>query len=80
MEAWRKQDIEEHLLYEWNTVGYWERRIEFLEQSRERYNKMRAWSAEVIERVDTIDEAIQECMEKLDDIWSYADRLEVEYD
>lgn len=80
MEEWRKQAVQDYLVDEWDSASYWEQRMDFLERSRWQFNKMRAWSAEVIEQVDAIDEAIQECMDRLDEIWEYQDRLEAEYD
>lgn len=80
IEEWRKEAVQDYLESEWNSVSYWESRLDFLERSRGRYVKVRGWSADIIEEVDAIDEAISECLERLDEIWDYQDRLEVEYD
>lgn len=55
------ETYKQNLLAEWDSIGYWEHRIETLERNRERYNKKRGWSAEDIAEVDQIDAEIKEC-------------------
>lgn len=76
--ASREYDAEryrENLLADWDSVAYWESRIESLEMSRERFNKKAAWSAETIWAVDEIDAEIAECERQIERIES-EDRVE----
>jgi hypothetical protein len=56
----RKQALEEV-----DTIEYWERRIESLERYRERFNKKRGWSSEVMDEVEEIDKSIADCEEEI---------------
>ena len=77
---WRYKDTQDYLVSEWNSISYWERRIQILEMFRQRYHKMRAWSADVIHAVDVIDAQIAECEERIEEIWDEVDRVEQECD
>lgn len=73
------ETYKQNLLAEWDSISFWEDRIESLERERERYNKKRGWSAEDIAEVDQIDARIKECedhiarIEEVDDFDEYDD-------
>lgn len=72
----RRVAIQRYLADEWQSLAFWERRIETLEMLRSRYNKKAAWSAEIIRTVENIDAQIAECMERIDELWDNADKYE----
>lgn len=62
------ETYKQNILAEMDTVSFWERRIESLEKSRERYNKKMGWSANDIAAVEEIDAEIKECEAEIDRI------------
>jgi hypothetical protein len=74
------QIIQNNLYHEFNTVSFWEKRIDDLEIRRYVFNRKAAWSADDIAQVDMIDEEIKECQKQIDDIYDAQDRLEYDYD
>lgn len=72
----RREAVTSYLEHEWNSLDFWERRLNILEMLRSRYNKTPGWSAEIIKEVDAIDAQISECLERIDDIWDAAGRNE----
>lgn len=67
-----------NVLAEMDTVDFWERRIESLEKSRERYNKKMGWSAEDIAAVEEIDAEIKECEDEISRIEEMDDFDEID--
>lgn len=67
-EAEKKQAFKRIPYVEMDEVDYWENQIEILETRRERYNKKRGWSAQDLDAIDEIDEAIAYCEEQLDEL------------
>ena len=71
------ETYKQNMLAEWDSISFWERRIESLECSRERYNKKAGWSSSDIADVDEIDAEIKECedhitrIEEMDDFDEY---------
>jgi hypothetical protein len=62
------QSMRESYLQEMDTIAYWSGRIDSLNKHRERYNKKREWSAEIIDAVEQIDKDIKECQEEINRI------------
>ena len=67
-EAEKKQSYKRIPYEEMDEIEYWENQIEILETQRERYNKKRGWSAQDLDAIDEIDEAIAYCEEQLDEL------------
>ena len=65
MVAWQVENLKVAMAAEWDSIAYWESRIETLERYRERYNKKRGWSAEDIDAVDGIDDEIRVCEDNI---------------
>lgn len=80
LEEWHRQDQMNAEADEWTTPRFWEQRLEILEMLREKYNKMRAWSSDVLRDVERLDEAIDECEYELNCMYEEMDRLENLYD
>ena len=79
MLEWQIENFNRNMLADFDTIAYWESRIETLEKSRERYNKKRGWSAEDVAAVEEIDAEIQECENEIARIEAYDD-YDYEYD
>jgi hypothetical protein len=73
MLEWQIENFNRNMLADFDTIAYWESRIETLEKSRERYNKKRGWSAEDVAAVEEIDAEIQECENEIARIEAYDD-------
>ncbi len=71
MMEWQIENYKAALDADLDSISYWESRLDWLEQSRERYNKKRGWSAEDIYAVEEIDDQIKECEENIDRIESW---------
>lgn len=72
----RKKELQDKLLAELKTPGYWLRRIEQLETEREPFNKKWGWSAAEQAYVESLDEQIKECEDELDLLYSEEDMME----
>lgn len=77
---WQREDQLQAEADEWMTPRFWEQRLEVLEMLREKYNRMRAWSSDVLREVEKLDEAIAECECELNAMYDEQDRLEYMYD
>lgn len=80
LEEWNQKRLIDFMSTFWDSVDDMQRRLDELDRLREKYNKMAAWSADVLERVEAIDEEIYLIETRLDEIFSEVDRLEYEYD
>lgn len=77
---WNQKKLIDFMDSFWDSVEDMQRRLDELDRLREKYNKMAAWSADVLNCVEKIDEEILLIEARLDEIFSEIDRMEYEYD
>lgn len=73
MRQWQIENYTRNFIEDLDSISFWERRIESLETTRERYNQKRGWSAADVSAVQQIDAEIQECENEIARIESYDD-------
>jgi hypothetical protein len=66
-----QEEIQARLADEWDDWRFWEERLNILERMICDYTKKAAWSAEIMLKVNELEEEIQECLEHLERL-SYA--------
>jgi len=61
-------------------IIYWERRMDSLELSINRYAHVRAWTSEIIKKIEYMEFCIEECEYELNMLYSEIDKQEWIYD
>jgi len=61
-------------------IVYWERRMDSLELSINRYAHVGAWTSEIIKKIEELEFYIEECEYELNILYSEIDKQEWIYD
>ena len=71
--AQQAKNYDTYLAAEWDSLSFWESRLELLERLKWPYVKKRAWSAEIIARVEELNREIEEAEQRISELSSFSD-------